>query len=150
MPPRGEHKLDRNGNDEGRLMNFNKTAAAELPFPLATFDGPLRPRIVVTHIWAVREGLRGVTGYSLFDGFRRRLGIYGMPLWRARTAMETLHPQWTGCGYLAARSQLDPARTLCAWRRPGIAPPAYAARRSGGEGRLRPKPRFPALAPASS
>jgi adenylate cyclase len=80
-------------------MNSNAVDAPELPFPLATFDGPLGRRIVETHIWAVREGLRGEAAYNLFDGFCQRLVIHGMPLWRAHTAMETLHPQWAGYGY---------------------------------------------------
>ena len=50
-------------------------------------------------MWAVREGLRGATAYQLFDGFCQRLVIDGVPLWRAHTAMETLHPQWSGYGY---------------------------------------------------
>jgi adenylate cyclase len=99
MRSRGEYKLHRSGNDEGHLMNSNAAAAPEMPFPLATFDGPLGRRIVETHIWAVREGLRGDSAYNLFDGFCQRLVIHGVPLWRAHTAMETLHPQWAGYGY---------------------------------------------------
>jgi hypothetical protein len=33
-----------------------------------TFDDALGRRIVDTHIWAVREGLRGADAYHLFDG----------------------------------------------------------------------------------
>jgi adenylate cyclase len=64
-----------------------------------TFDDPLGRRIVDTHIWAVREGLRGADAYHLFDGYCQRLVIDGIPLWRAHAAMETLHPQWNGYGY---------------------------------------------------
>jgi adenylate cyclase len=64
-----------------------------------TFDDALGRRIVDTHIWAVREGLRGADAYHLFDGYCQRLVIDGIPLWRAHTAMETLHPQWNGYGY---------------------------------------------------
>jgi adenylate cyclase len=64
-----------------------------------TFDDALGRRIVDTHIWAVREGLRGADAYHLFDGYCQRLVIDGMPLWRAHAAMETLHPQWNGYGY---------------------------------------------------
>jgi adenylate cyclase len=66
---------------------------------LQTFDGALGRRIIETHIWAVREGLRGATAYDLFDGYCQRLVINGTPLWRAHTAMETLHPQWNGYGF---------------------------------------------------
>jgi adenylate cyclase len=64
-----------------------------------TFDDELGRRIVDTHIWAVREGLRGADAYHLFDGYCQRLVIDGIPLWRAHAAMETLHPQWNGYGY---------------------------------------------------
>jgi adenylate cyclase len=66
---------------------------------LQTFDDALGRRIIETHIWAVREGLRGATAYDLFDGFCQRLVIHGTPLWRAHVAMQTLHPQWHGYGY---------------------------------------------------
>ena len=69
----------------------------ELPLP--TFDGALGRRIIDTHIWAVRAGLRGASAYDLFDGYCQRLVVQGTPLWRAHTAMETLHPQWSGYGY---------------------------------------------------
>ena len=64
-----------------------------------TFDDALGRRIVDTHIWAVREGLRGADAYHLFDGYCQRLVIDALPLWRAQAAMETLHPQWNGYGY---------------------------------------------------
>lgn len=73
------------------------TSARQLP--LQSFDGRLGRQIIDTHIWAVREGLRGATAYDLFDGFCRRLVIDGVPLWRAHVAMETLHPQWSGYGF---------------------------------------------------
>jgi len=66
---------------------------------LQTFDDALGRRIIETHIWAVREGLRGATAYDLFDGYCQRLVIHGAPLWRAHTTMETLHPQWNAYGY---------------------------------------------------
>lgn len=66
---------------------------------LLSFDGALGQRVVDTHIWAVREGLRGASAYDLFDGYCQRLVIHGAPLWRAHAAMETLHPQWNGYGY---------------------------------------------------
>jgi adenylate cyclase len=66
---------------------------------VATFDDALGRRIIETHIWAVREGLRGADAYHLFDGYCQRLVVDGFPLWRAHTAMETLHPQWNGYGF---------------------------------------------------
>jgi adenylate cyclase len=80
-------------------MSPNAPADALSQLPLVKFDEPLGRRIIETHIWAVQEGLRGATGYELFDGFCQRLVIGGMALWRAHTAMETLHPQWNGYGY---------------------------------------------------
>ena len=81
---------------------------------LRSFDDALGRRIVDTHIWAVREGLRGADAYELFDGYCQRLVVDGVPLWRAHAAMETLHPQWSGYGYT--------------WRRDlnAIAPQQYA------------------------
>jgi len=69
------------------------------PPQVRSYDGPLGRRIIETHIWAVREGLRAATAYELFDGYCQRLVIDGVPLWRAHAAMETLHPQWSGYGY---------------------------------------------------
>lgn len=66
---------------------------------LSTFDDALGQRIIETHVWAVREGLRGATAYDLFDGYCQRLVIHGTPLWRGYAGMETLHPQWNGYGY---------------------------------------------------
>ena len=96
----------------------------ESRLPIQTFDGPLGRRIIETHIWAVREGLRGTTAYDLFDGYCQRLIIHGVPLWRAHAAMETLHPQWSGYGYT--------------WRRDlnAIQPEQYAHSDMAGEGWL--------------
>ncbi len=66
---------------------------------LRTFDDALGQRIIAMHVWAVREGLRGATAHDLFDGFCQRLVVEGVALWRAHTAMETLHPQWSGFGH---------------------------------------------------
>ena len=66
---------------------------------VATFDDALGRRIIETHIWAVREGLRSADAYHLFDGYCQRLAVNRVPLWRAHVAMETLHPQWSGYGY---------------------------------------------------
>jgi adenylate cyclase len=80
-------------------MESDAPAPDEIILPLQTFDGALGRRIIETHIWAVREGLRGASAYDLFDGYCQRLVIHGVPLWRAHAAMETLHPQWSGYGY---------------------------------------------------
>ena len=86
---------------------------------LTTFDDALGRRIIDTHIWAVREGLRGADAYRLFDGFSQRLVIDGTPpLAGARgdgdaaSAMERLRL------YLASRPQRhrDQAIRAC---RPG-------------------------------
>jgi len=74
-------------------------ATPQPPLQVRSYDGPLGRRIIETHIWAVREGLRAATAYELFDGYCQRLVIDGVPLWRAHAAMETLHPQWSGYGY---------------------------------------------------
>lgn len=71
---------------------------ARTPFALADVDGALAQRIVDVHIWAVKEGLRGAPAPALFDGYCQRLVVHGTPLWRAHSAMETLHPQWKGYG----------------------------------------------------
>jgi adenylate cyclase len=76
---------------------LDRSPDAQLHVP--TFDGPLGRAIIETHIWAVREGLSGATAHDLFDGYCQRLVVQGVPLWRAHTAMETLHPQWGGYGY---------------------------------------------------
>jgi adenylate cyclase len=68
-----------------------------------TFDDALGRRIIDRHIWAVREGLRGAAADELFDGYCQRLVIDGLELWRAHLAMETLHPQWNGYGYVWRR-----------------------------------------------
>ena len=74
-------------------------AAAISRLQIRTFDDALGHRIIGTHMWAVREGLRSAGAYELFDGYCQRLVIDGVELWRAHLAMETLHPQWSGYGY---------------------------------------------------
>jgi adenylate cyclase len=88
---------------KGTVMASDESVAAPTPLLIDTFDGPLGRRVIDTHIWAVREGLRGASAYDLFDGYCQRLVIHGVPLWRAHVAMETLHPQWSGYGYLWRR-----------------------------------------------
>ncbi|RBP03099.1 adenylate/guanylate cyclase [Roseiarcus fermentans] len=72
--------------------------AGEATFAIADLDSTLAQRIVDVHIWAVKAGLRGADAPELFDGYCQRLVINGTPLWRAHSAMETLHPQWRGYG----------------------------------------------------
>jgi adenylate cyclase len=74
------------------------TLAADTKFAIAGFESGLAQRIVDIHIWAVEQGLRGVAAVELFDGYCQRLVAHGTPLWRAHSAMETLHPQWHGYG----------------------------------------------------
>lgn len=68
-----------------------------------SFDSVLGRRIVEVHRWAVREGLNGAAASDLFDGLCRRLVADGVPLWRGTVAMRTLHPQWSGYGYIWRR-----------------------------------------------
>jgi adenylate cyclase len=84
---------------ENEVMTAALPAPPEPQLQIQSFDAPLGRRIIDTHIWAVREGLRGAAAYDLFDGYCQRLVLHGVPLWRAHTAMETLHPQWGGYGY---------------------------------------------------
>ena len=70
----------------------------EAKFAIADVDSAFAQRIVDIHIWAVQQGLRGAAARDLFDGYCQRLVIHGAPLWRAHSAMETLHPQWHGYG----------------------------------------------------
>ena len=84
-------------------MEAKAPAAPEPQIQIQTFDGPLGRRVIETHIWAVRAGLHGASAYDLFDGYCQRLVIDGVPLWRAHATMETLHPQWSGYGYIWRR-----------------------------------------------
>ena len=65
----------------------------------SSFDGALGRQIIALHVWAVGQGLRGVTADLVMDGLCRRLVEAGVPLWRAFAGMRTLHPQWGGYGY---------------------------------------------------
>ena len=67
--------------------------------PLQSFDGPTGLSIVQMHVWAVREGLRGIEPMALFMGLCQRLLEIGVPVWRAFAATRTLHPQWAGYSY---------------------------------------------------
>jgi adenylate cyclase len=84
-------------------MEAKAPAAPEPQIQIQTFDGPLGRRVIETHIWAVRAGLHGASAHDLFDGYCQRLVIDGVPLWRAHATMETLHPQWSGYGYIWRR-----------------------------------------------
>jgi adenylate cyclase len=75
----------------------------EPPLPIQTFDNILGRRIIEIHRWAVREGLRGATIETLFDGFCQRLIAEGVPLWRVYAGMRTLHPQFSGYGWMWRR-----------------------------------------------
>src|SRR5690242_13373001 len=80
-------------------MPHDAPVAPPVQVQIESFDNALGHRIIETHIWAVREGLRGAASEALFDGYCQRLVIDGVPLWRAQAGMETLHPQWNGYGY---------------------------------------------------
>ena len=83
-----------------------------------TFDDALGRRIVDTHIWAVREGLRGADAYHLFDGYCQRLVIDGIAAvagaCRDGDAASAVERLWL---HLAARSQRHRARELRPRRR---------------------------------
>ena len=58
--------------------------ARELPpFHVLSLDPAIGRKIIDVHIWAVRQGLRGIGADELFDGFCQQLVIAGLPLWRA-------------------------------------------------------------------
>src|SRR5208283_797442 len=97
---------------DSRPMQPDVSADLLAELKLQTFDDALGRRIIETHIWAVREGLRGADAYQLFDGYCQRLVIDGTRLWRAHVAMETLHPQWSGYGYTWRRdlNAIEPAQ----------------------------------------
>jgi adenylate cyclase len=82
---------------------ISETPIAEPPGGRRTQDDALERRIVELYVWAVHEGLRGATAYDLFDGFCQRLVAAGVKLWRAFAGTQTLHPQWSGYGYLWRR-----------------------------------------------
>ena len=65
----------------------------------SSFDGALGRQIIALHVWAVGQGLRGVSADLVMDGLCRHLVEAGVPLWRAFAGMRTLHPQWGGYGY---------------------------------------------------
>ena len=71
-------------------MDPDLMAKSALPVQVQTFDGPLGRRIIDTHIWAVREGLRGATSYDLFDGYCQRWFFMAY-----RSGAPT--PQWRLC-----------------------------------------------------
>jgi adenylate cyclase len=75
----------------------------------SSFDGTLGRQIIELHIWAVEQGLHGVTAERLVNDLCRHLVEAGVPLWRAFAGMRTLHPQWSGYGYTWLRD-LDATR----------------------------------------
>jgi adenylate cyclase len=69
------------------------------PVHVLNLDSALARKVVDLHIWAVRQGLGGISVEELFDGFCQQLVVAGVPLWRAFAGMRTLHPQWGGYSY---------------------------------------------------
>ncbi len=86
------------GLDLSRATKTQGPPGAEPAFAIAALDGALAQKIADIHIWAVRQGLNGAGAALLFDGYCQLLVVHGVPLWRAHSAMETLHPQWNGYG----------------------------------------------------
>ncbi|MGA8381413.1 MAG: adenylate/guanylate cyclase domain-containing protein [Stellaceae bacterium] len=81
-------------------MPGGQPLVSDVPPPRpSSFDGVLGRQIIALHVWAVGQGLRGVTADLVMDGLCRRLVEAGVPLWRAFAGMRTLHPQWGGYGY---------------------------------------------------
>src|ERR1700738_2369240 len=78
----------------------DRPRSPQMPSLPLSFDGPLGQKIIELHVWAVGEGLRGADAAALFDGLCRGLVSAGVPLWRAFAGMRTLHPQWSGYGYI--------------------------------------------------
>ena len=71
----------------------------------------------------MREGLRGATAYSLFDGYCQRLVIDGAPLWRAHVAMGDAAPTMERLRLHlggATSTQSSPSNTPTAARRARI------------------------------
>ena len=63
-----------------------------VPLQVQSFDGALGRNIIDLHVWAVRQGLRGLPSEALFDGFCQRLVGAGVPLWRGFAGTRTQHP----------------------------------------------------------
>jgi adenylate cyclase len=66
----------------------------------ALFADPRARSIAELYVWTMEAGLHGATAGELFDGYCRRLVEAGVPLQRGYVSTQTLHPQWTGYGYL--------------------------------------------------
>lgn len=50
--------------------------------------------------WIIEQGLLGVTGEVVFEGFSQKLVDHGVPVNRAYTAMRVLHPLYAGFGLI--------------------------------------------------
>ena len=106
-----------------------------------SYDGALGRQIIELHVWAVRQGLRGIAAAELFEGLlSSALVMAGVPLWRASAAMRTLHPQWGGYSYLWRRdlNAIEPSAVRARQRTsPGLADEPVClsgrpSRRAGG------------------
>lgn len=64
------------------------------------FAEPGARLIADLYAWTMEAGLHGATAADLFDGYCRRLVEAGVALNRGYVSTQTLHPQWTGYGYL--------------------------------------------------
>jgi adenylate cyclase len=98
-----ENYIMPSATDQGAFaMHDPSPSRQDLGLPVS-FDSVLGRRIIEVHRWAVREGLNGASAHDLFDGICRLLVADGVPLWRCSVAMRTLHPQWSGYGYVWRR-----------------------------------------------
>jgi adenylate cyclase len=64
------------------------------------FVEPGARAIADLYVWTMEAGLHGATAGELFDGYCRRLVEAGVALMRGYVSTQTLHPQWSGYGYL--------------------------------------------------
>jgi adenylate cyclase len=69
----------------------------------ALFADPWARSIADLHVSMMEAGLHGAPAGELFDDYCRGLVESGVPLMRGYVSTQTLHPQWTGYGYLWTR-----------------------------------------------
>jgi len=92
-------------NDASPCFAEAQTGAASL---ISSEEGnlclaELAQRAVELNAWVTEEGLRGATAAELFDGYCQRLSAMDVVIMRAYVSTQTLHPQWTGYGYIWRR-----------------------------------------------
>ena len=77
-----------------------RTGMRNLARARTQFAEPGARLIADLYVWTMEAGLHGMTAGDLFDGYCRRLVEAGVALTRGYVSTQTLHPQWTGYGYL--------------------------------------------------